>query len=130
MLFLSNQSSIKISFGLNLLKNQAMPFFLQLLTFSSYKLDIIHRKYKTKSLWKLTLGLPSLYYLDIWYNCQTVNKFLASLLGLRTSPRCRAVFAVETSLILYITYELHALYELSNSYNSYGLRNSYVFFNY
>ena len=30
-----------------------------------YKLEIIQHKYKTKSLWKSTLGLSSLYYLDI-----------------------------------------------------------------
>ena len=47
--------------------------FIPYLIFSSYKLEIIQHKYKTKSLWKLTLELLSLYYLDIWYTCQTVN---------------------------------------------------------
>ena len=70
-----------------------------------YKLKIIQHKYKTKSLWKLTLGLPSLYYLNIWYNCQIVNKFLASLPGLCSSylVAIHFQFVIINSFILYFT---------------------------
>ena len=62
--------SINIYYLVNVLLTHLLPHLI----FSFYKLEIIHHKYKTKSLRKSTLGLLSLYYLDIWYTCQTVNK--------------------------------------------------------
>ena len=40
--------------------------------FFTYKLKSIQDHYNTKSLWN-SLGLSRLYYLDIWYTCQSPN---------------------------------------------------------
>ena len=61
--------SINIDYLVIVLLAHLLPHLI----FSSYKLEIIQRKYKTKFLWKLTVRLLSLYYLDIWYTCQMVN---------------------------------------------------------
>ena len=49
----------------NLIQFLINSFFSPHLIFYFYNLEIIQHKYKTKSLWKLTLRLLSLYYLDI-----------------------------------------------------------------
>jgi len=64
--------SINIYYLVTILLTHLLPDLI----FSSYKLKIIKHKYQTKSIWKLTLRLLSLFYLDIWYTCETVNKSL------------------------------------------------------